>query len=911
MRANFSCGLWALTLWVFLLNVPVFGQSSEFWSGQAQCQLTVQSQGYTHQETQTWTLTGGLATQQGAMQVYPATWSVTGQGSAQRTTLAAQWINNVPGMNAPLAIFVRASDNRLMIKSWHAQLVAAGGISAVRQIGATQTTTPSAAYEWMFPQIEADPSQQVVNGTGNINVPGNATAIPSTSAMGTANCSWQFSKGGAPQGAAAVAMTTSASPMLTTQFLSNNAGTASTGASQASATGAAGGGAASAAAQGNSTAAALTQSKFANTSIAAAGGAPDVDAVVTASGASAAAEAAGTGNIAGGAAGRAMNAGASPAATSTASATLQATTQVTSVPLVSSASKTSTTNSVSANTGPAAYAAPSGTSTPVAPSATAMPVPVQIASNPGSMSPATSALQNPSASTVAANAGPAVSAPSTTTTSTSATGAVSGTGTPTSKANVAHATAVSTLPAPTGFTARSIGDGSVELVWQSVSGAPQYHLSGTGIPSSGLLIAAATGSARLTPAGAAGGASNQVIMAGTRVQNVPVGQGTWQLAAMDAHSAWNPNRTATATAVVRYVPAHAGQWLTKNNGAGSSSKAFAHYLSLCPQCVPGMSFSDFLTTMGIPSSALADGNNDVGICLGEGGPCTWTDLHAARYENVTEFGTSRITRCWEAMPGNNGLRTVCYAKSADHGVTVIVKDHDFTWFLAFAWTDNPHNGNNPDNSAPNFPNPAKEVVNWFGNGIGMESNYALTTQLTFDSEGPKYPPNACLSCHGGKFDGTRVTGATLLPLDTGLLRIDDRSDAMATNFIQMNQAVMNHGPSLAVKRYLTGLYAGFPGPNSGWGDLDYVPQGWKQQSDFYKTAVRPYCMMCHLATPSNLDFSTYGSFAQNKDVINAEVCGGHTMPHAEYPFKQFWSKDTGPIFLPGYLVAALGITSCQ
>jgi hypothetical protein len=195
-------------------------------------------------------------------------------------------------------------------------------------------------------------------------------------------------------------------------------------------------------------------------------------------------------------------------------------------------------------------------------------------------------------------------------------------------------------------------------------------------------------------------------------------------------------------------------------------------------------------------------------------------------------------------------------------------------------------------------------------GLGCKPS-RLTTQVTLDSEGAKYPPNACLSCHGGTFDGTHVTGATLLPLDTGLLRIDDRSDAMAANFAAVNQTVMMHGPSPAVTRYLTGLYGGFPGSTSAWGDLDYVPQGWKQQSDLYKVAVRPHCMICHLATPTNLDFSTYGNFAQNKDLINADVCSGHTMPHAEYPFTQFWTKDTGQIFLPGYLVAALGITSCQ
>jgi len=75
--------------------------------------------------------------------------------------------------------------------------------------------------------------------------------------------------------------------------------------------------------------------------------------------------------------------------------------------------------------------------------------------------------------------------------------------------------------------------------------------------------------------------------------------------------------------------------------------------------------------------------------------------------------------------------------------------------------------------------------------------------------------------------------------------------------------------------YWRGLPQGYPLLNP-WPDPDFVPAGWKQQTDFYKAAVKPYCMMCHLATPSNLDFSTYRNFAQNKDLIKAEVCSGHT-----------------------------------
>src|SRR5438105_2668666 len=110
---------------LIVMVANAFSQSDALWTGQAQCQVTVQSQGFAHQEIQTWTITGPPI-QEGTIEIYPATWSVTGQGGAQRAQgaqiMAAQWNNNVPAMSAPLRILISASDNRLIIKSWHAQL---------------------------------------------------------------------------------------------------------------------------------------------------------------------------------------------------------------------------------------------------------------------------------------------------------------------------------------------------------------------------------------------------------------------------------------------------------------------------------------------------------------------------------------------------------------------------------------------------------------------------------------------------------------------------------------------------------------------------------------------------------------------------------------------------------------------
>jgi hypothetical protein len=234
----------------------------------------------------------------------------------------------------------------------------------------------------------------------------------------------------------------------------------------------------------------------------------------------------------------------------------------------------------------------------------------------------------------------------------------------------------------------------------------------------------------------------------------------------------------------------------------------------------------------------------------------------------------------------------------DHGLQVIVRQTDVSWFLSFAASD-----------------PNAEVFDWVtydGNQLyrtpfdqRLVSAYTMTNGVILDSEGTKYPPHACLACHGGKVTAGGITGATLLPLDPGLLQKFDTGNSR-----RLNVAVLDASASAAVARYLTGLYGIDPHVASSTGDPNYVPQGWKQQPEVYNNVVKPYCMMCHLATPSNLDFTIPGNFYQNQDLVYTVMCSARSMPHAEAPFKQFWTKDTGPLFLPGYVAALLGHQSC-
>jgi hypothetical protein len=419
--------------------------------------------------------------------------------------------------------------------------------------------------------------------------------------------------------------------------------------------------------------------------------------------------------------------------------------------------------------------------------------------------------------------------------------------------------------APAGFTARDLGSGTVQFTWGPVNGANGYHFEGTGIAASGLYAGAHA--------------------TGFTINDVPPGPGTWKMAADYGNNSWDPNLTATASAMVRYTPSHAVPWLSKKNGPGNSAAALAHYRSLCPTCSLGDTFQKVATTLGLTVGSDA-----------YTAPTAVSDSSAlsvfeARYTNVTDFGIARATICLP-LPVE---RTLCYSKSSDQKLSVIVMQAQLgvTWFLTFT-----------------APSPSADIF-----------NYHLSDQVTLDSEGQKFAPHACLACHGGQYDTPTglVMGSTFLPLDPGLLQVSDTGGRNGINILAVNQIIMGSGPSIAVARYLTGLYGADPRTFSLlggttqqalWGIPDFAPRGWASQAGLYRQVIKPHCVMCHLASSSSVDFSSADSFFGGKAQVYAAVCSARSMPHAELPFKNFWTKDTGPIFMPGLLAAALGYQSC-
>src|SRR4051812_13396129 len=193
------------------------------WSGWAQCRLDTHGQGYSSQQTHTWTITGGVPTVQGAMRLYPATWTVSGSGSLERTqgsqTLTAQW--TIRGQAAaPITVLVRASDGRRLIQAGHAQLRQAGGItgSQVQSIDGKRRPPVSIgaeAFEWTFPPISDGPSNRHISGASTTTPRGSVGYMQPGTARTTATCSWDFAQGGAAAPVPPVSATTVTQPVPT------------------------------------------------------------------------------------------------------------------------------------------------------------------------------------------------------------------------------------------------------------------------------------------------------------------------------------------------------------------------------------------------------------------------------------------------------------------------------------------------------------------------------------------------------------------------------------------------------------------------------------------------------------------------------------------------------------------------
>lgn len=203
-RVRPSCGVAVCAL--LAATAPAAAQQPPNWVGSIRCDLQGQGPGYSHQEAQTWTLTGNPPVLQGSVRAYPATWTVTGQGSFDRTRnnfrRIAQWTVALPAsMSAPIG-FTLTPSGQLEITKWHAQITAPGSYSGTDQNindGVPQAPRGLAQtlYEWQFPKIEVPASQTRITGSRTYDVRTQIGPLQPDDAVATISCAWSFGQGAA------------------------------------------------------------------------------------------------------------------------------------------------------------------------------------------------------------------------------------------------------------------------------------------------------------------------------------------------------------------------------------------------------------------------------------------------------------------------------------------------------------------------------------------------------------------------------------------------------------------------------------------------------------------------------------------------------------------------------------------
>ncbi|MEO8452982.1 MAG: fibronectin type III domain-containing protein [Gemmatimonadota bacterium] len=344
----------------------------------------------------------------------------------------------------------------------------------------------------------------------------------------------------------------------------------------------------------------------------------------------------------------------------------------------------------------------------------------------------------------------------------------------------------------------------------------------------------------------------------TTIAPVPQGTQSWHVTALYPGNFADYVNHPGVSVVNRTPPAHAPVWLTKSNGPGSSAETAAHYSAL-----------------GV--FARYDQYNPP---------------PRVGYTNRTELGTVRQTHCYDSTGPKGGPALICISETPLAAMSKITIDAQGARFESFAWSQG---------AAGNGS---------YGSGAGPGWTRGATA--TFDSEGPKSVPHVCLACHGGRYDPTTglVQGASLLPIDPGLVDLGGGQAKAEETIRQINAKILRSGPAPAVASYIAGLYGGMVDVPNTKATRNYVPPGWSTRPTLYLDFVKKNCAMCHLAVSRNLDFLTAGNLVSNKALVYAAVCTARSMPHAEVPFLNFWSSGTGLMYGPDQFAAALGFSSC-
>jgi hypothetical protein len=186
------------------------------WSGQAQCVLSTKGPDYEDEQIHTWRITSGAPRVMSATRLWPAVWSVRGNGRrvvssvGRSATPEERWTISIPETSAPIAISEvpgPSGTNRIRIASQHGLLVATNTATPVR--ASTGETIAPSLQEWLFPTAEDVITSTVISGTRTRTLADGPGWRKPSGVMTTETCTWQFTRnsGSAPPGAVSMIAT--------------------------------------------------------------------------------------------------------------------------------------------------------------------------------------------------------------------------------------------------------------------------------------------------------------------------------------------------------------------------------------------------------------------------------------------------------------------------------------------------------------------------------------------------------------------------------------------------------------------------------------------------------------------------------------------------------------------------------
>ncbi|MDE2372313.1 MAG: PEP-CTERM sorting domain-containing protein [Burkholderiales bacterium] len=175
----------------------------------------------------------------------------------------------------------------------------------------------------------------------------------------------------------------------------------------------------------------------------------------------------------------------------------------------------------------------------------------------------------------------------------------------------------------------------------------------------------------------------------------------------------------------------------------------------------------------------------------------------------------------------------------------------------------------------------------------------LQTSAQFDSEGRKQVPQACIACHGGSLNAAthQLSGASMLPFivadmkfstQPGYTRADQEGALRDLNRLVLGTRPNPNDPNDPIAVWINGTYANF---TRGSADDGFLPPQWSGDPVLYRKVVRPYCISCHQALPSTINFASSWNFRGLAAQIANLVCSARTMPHSEAAFVGLRQSD--------------------